>query len=154
MTAPDYISTTAERIRAYHDTLSKHHISYDPSLIRATGTGEEDGARAMSEFLDEHPDFQGCDALFCFTDLQAVGAKKILEQRGISIPDTISIACMSGTRMAALVSPAITTVERPMHTMAQEAVRLLLEKIADNSSEPETVVLSAEMFIRGSTKHK
>ena len=41
-----------------------------------------------------------------------------------------------------------------MHTMAQEAVRLLLEKIADNSSEPETVVLSAEMFIRGSTKHK
>lgn len=61
---------------------------------------------------------------------------------------------MSGTRMAALVSPAITTVERPMHTMAQEAVRLLLEKIADNSSKPETVVLSAEMFIRGSTKHK
>lgn len=119
-----------------------------------TGTGEEDGARAMSEFLDECHAQLGCDALFCFTDLQAVGAKKVLEQRGISIPDTISIACMSGTRMAALVSPAITTVERPMHTMAQEAVRLLLEKIADNSSRPETVVLPAEMFIRGSTKHK
>ena len=60
------------------------------------------------------------------------------------------IACMSGTRMAALVSPAITTVERPMHTMAQEAVRLLLEKIADISSKPEAVVLPAEMYIRGS----
>ena len=59
---------------------------------------------------------------------------------------------MSGTRMAALVSPAITTVERPMRQMAEEAVRLLLAKIEDSSSKPEKIVLPAEMFIRGSTK--
>ncbi|MGM9763762.1 MAG: LacI family DNA-binding transcriptional regulator [Candidatus Cryptobacteroides sp.] len=152
MSAPDYISTTADRMRAYNDTLSKHHIPYDPSLVLITGTNEDDGAKAMEKFLEDRPGNEMCDALFCFTDLQAVGAKKVLESRGIAIPQTISIACMSGTRMAALVSPAITTVERPMHTMAQEAVRLLLAKIGDSGTPPEKIVLPAEMFIRGSTK--
>ena len=152
MTGPDHISTTAERMRAYHDTLNKHHISYDPSLVIVTGTNEDDGSEAMKRFLDNCPQ-EMCDALFCFSDLQAVGAKKVLEKRGIAIPQTVSIACMSGTRMAALVSPAITTVERPMHPMAEEAVRLLLKKIEDSSSQPEKIVLPAEMFIRASTKH-
>ena len=59
---------------------------------------------------------------------------------------------MSGTRMAALVSPAITSVERPMQKMAEEAVRLLLAKIEDSNVPSERIVLPAEMFIRGSTK--
>ena len=153
MSGPDHISTTADRMRAYHDTLNKHNIPYDPSLVVITGTNEEDGAEAMKRFLDNSPQHGMCDALFCFSDLQAVGAKKVLEKYGIAIPQTVSIACMSGTRMAALVSPAITTVERPMHLMAEEAVRLLLKKIEDSSSQPEKIVLPAEMFIRASTKY-
>ena len=152
MSGPDYISTTADRMRAYHDTLNKHHISFDPSLVIVTGTKEEDGAAAMEHFLEQCPPLEMCDALFCFSDMQAVGAKKVLEKHGIAIPQTIAIACMSGTRMAALVSPAITTVERPMQQMAEESVRLLLAKIADSSSKPETIELPAKMFIRASTK--
>ena len=153
LTGPDYISTTAERMRAYHDTLNKHHISYQPELVVVAGTTEEDGAEAMEKFLDNCPPLEIPDALFCFTDLQAVGAKKVLEKRGIAIPETISIACMSGTRMAALVSPAITSVERPMKEMAEEAVRLLLAKIENIDCPSERIVLPAEMFIRASTKH-
>lgn len=154
LTGPDYISTTAERMRAYHDTLNKHHISYQPELVVVAGTTEEDGAEAMEKFLDNCPPLEIPDALFCFTDLQAVGAKKVLEKRGIAIPETISIACMSGTRMAALVSPAITSVERPMKEMAEEAVRLLLAKIENIDCPSERIVLPAEMFIRSSTKAK
>lgn len=151
MSGPDHFSTTANRMRAYHDTLNKYHIPYDPSLVVVTGTHEEDGAEAMRNFLENHS-HEMCDALFCFSDLQAVGAKKVLEKHGIAIPQTVSIACMSGTRMAALVSPAITTMERPMKAMAEESVRLLLAKIENNSSKSEKVVLSAEMIIRASTK--
>ena len=108
----------------------------------------------MTQYLDNCPPLEMPDALFCCTDLQAVGAKKVLDKRGISIPETISIACMSGTRMAALVSPAITSVERPMQTMAEEAVRLLLAKIEDNTVPSERIVLPAEMYIRNSTRTK
>ena len=154
LNGPNHISTTAERMRAYHDTLYKHHINYAPELVVETGATEEDGAEAMKNYLDNCPPQEMPDALFCFSDLQAVGAKKVLEKRGIAIPDTISIACMSGTRMAALVSPAITSVERPMKRMAEEAVRLLIAKIEDNTSPSERIVLPAEMFIRNSTQKK
>lgn len=151
---PNHISTTADRLRAYHDTLNKHHINYDPDLVYVTGTTEKDGSEAMKKILENTPPHGLPDALFCCSDLQAVGAKKILERKGISIPETISIACMSGTRMAALVSPAITSVERPIHKMAEEAVRLLIAKIEDNTSPSERIVLPAEMHIRNSTKKK
>ena len=154
LSGPNHIGTTTERLRAYHDTLNKHHINYEPELVIVTGTTEEDGAEAMKNYLDNCPPEKMPDALFCFTDLQAVGAKKILEKRGIAIPETISIACMSGTRMAALVSPAITSVERPMQKMAEEAVRLLIAKIEDITAPSERIVLPAEMFIRNSTKRK
>lgn len=154
LNGPNHISTTAERMRAYHDTLYKHHINYAPELVMETGTTEEDGAEAMKNYLDNCPPQEMPDALFCFSDMQAVGAKKVLEKRGIAIPDTISIACMSGTRMAALVSPAITSVERPMKRMAEEAVRLLIAKIEDTTAPSERIVLPAEMFIRNSTQKK
>ena len=154
LTAPNHISSTADRLRAYNDTLNKHHISYDERLVVVAGTTEEDGAEAMKKYLESCPPLELPDALFCFTDLQAVGAKKVLEKRGISIPETISIACMSGTRMAALVSPSITSVERPLQKMAEEAVRLLLAKIEDNTAPSERIVLPAEMLIRNSTKRK
>ena len=152
MSGPDSISSTGDRMRAYHDTLNKYHIPFDPSLVVVTGPHEEDGAETMKRFLESCPPKEMCDAIFCFSDLQAVGAKKVLEKNGIAIPQTVSIACMAGTRMAALVSPAITTMERPMLPMAEESVRLLLAQIENNNCKSEKVILPTEMLIRASTK--
>ena len=75
-----------------------------------------------------------------------------MQEYGLSIPEDVALACMSGTRLATMVHPSITTVEQSVERMAEEAVRLLLQKIEEPNSQSENVVLDAEMIIRDSTK--
>lgn len=149
LAGPDCIRNSADRLRAYRDVLKKHGIPYRPELVVTAGADEKDGAEAMSRILDAAID---CNAVFCFTELQALGAKRVLQARNIRIPDDMAIACMSGTKLATLVYPAITAVEQPLDRMAEEAVRLLLAKIENPQSAPENVVLPANMVIRASTE--
>jgi DNA-binding LacI/PurR family transcriptional regulator len=149
MAGPDYIRNSSERLRAYCDVLKKHGIPYRPELVVCAGVDEKDGARAMAEVLDSE---EACDAVFCFTETQALGAKKTLQERNIRVPDDVAIACMSGTNLATLVHPSITAVEQPLGRMAEEAVRLLLSKIENPLSPSENVVLTANMIIRSSTE--
>ena len=103
----------------------------------------------MNRILDSGVD---CNAVFCFTELQALGAKKVLQERNIAIPADMVIACMSGTKLATLVHPGITAVEQPLDRMAEETVRLLLAKIENPMAPSENVVLPANMVIRSSTE--
>lgn len=75
LAGPDYIRNTSERLRAYRDVLKKHGIDYRPELVIPAGVDEKDGAEAMHRILDSGVD---CNAVFCFTELQALGAKKVL----------------------------------------------------------------------------
>lgn len=151
LAGPDYIRNTSERLRAYRDVLKKHGIDYRPELVITAGVDEKDGAEAMNRILDSGVD---CNAVFCFTELQALGAKKVLQERNIAIPADMAIACMSGTKLATLVHPGLTAVEQPLDKMAEEAVRLLLAKIENPLAPSENVVLPANMVIRTSTEQK
>ena len=148
LAGPDSIRNSADRLRAYRDVLKKHGIDYDPALVVTAGVDEKDGAEAMSRILDSGV---ACNAVFCFTELQALGAKRVLQERDIHIPGDMAIACMSGTKLATLVYPAITAVGQPLDRMAEEAVRLLLAKIENPQAPSENVVLPADMAIRAST---
>ncbi len=149
LAGPDYIRNSADRLRAYRDVLKKHGLACLPELVVPAGIDEKDGAEAMSRILDSGIK---CDAVFCFTELQALGAKRELQKRNIRIPGDMAIACMSGTKLSTLVYPAITAVEQPLDRMAQEAVRLLLAKIENPQAPSENVVLPANMVIRASTE--
>ncbi len=148
---PDYIRNSKERLRAYCDVLSKHGIEYNPQLVIDAGVDEKEGAEAMNKVLDSGID---CNAVFCFTELQALGAKKVLQERKIRIPEDIAIVSMSGTKLSTFVYPEITAVEQPVEKMAEEATRLLLNKIENPMSPPEEITLYANMVIRSSTERK
>jgi len=150
LTGPKYIRNTRQRLRAYCDTLAKHNIAYDADLVIEAGVDERDGAAAMRQLLSATPS-KHFDAVFCFTEMQALGAKKALQEYGRAIPGDVAVACMSGTRLATLVHPSITSVEQSVQRMAEEAVRLLLQKIEDPKSDSENIVLEADMILRDST---
>jgi DNA-binding LacI/PurR family transcriptional regulator len=149
LAGPDYIANSDERLRAYTDVLAKHGIKYCPELVVKAGVDEIAGVEAMNKILNSDLDY---NALFCFTELQAIGAKKVLQERGVRIPEDVAIICMSGTKLSTLVYPEITAVEQPLEKMAEEAVRLLLAKIDNPAAPVEKVVLHADMVIRSSSE--
>lgn len=137
-----------ERLRGYRDALEKFHIAYNPDLVLPPALSAEEGSQVMSNFLAKNIAF---DAVFGFTETALLGAKNLMQKRGLHIPEDVCVCCMAGTTLCTLVHPTITAVEQPVEQMAAEACRLLMAKISDSDKQVEDVVLRGEIVEREST---
>lgn len=145
---PSRIRNGYERLRGYRDALEKFHITYNPDLVLPPALSAEEGSQVMSNFLAKNIAF---DAVFGFTETALLGAKNLMQKRGLHIPEDVCVCCMAGTTLCTLVHPTITAVEQPVEQMAAEACRLLMAKISDSDKQVEDVVLRGEIVEREST---
>lgn len=146
---PDYVYNAHERFRAYRDALNKFNIKLDEDLIISGKLDFADGAKAVDELLGKDMEL---DAIFAFTDTLAIGALNQLRTRGVKCPEQVAVASFSGTELATIVNPQLTTVEPPLHQMGEEAANLILEKLKCSISPTRSIVLDAVMCVRESTK--
>jgi LacI family transcriptional regulator len=110
----------------------------------------ESGYAAMQEILElkEWP-----TAVFCSNDEMALGAMKAIKQREISMPDTFSIAGFDDMGFTAYLTPALTTVLRPVEEMSKEGAQILMNKIEGDSVENLGIInLDTKLIIRDSVK--
>jgi len=92
--------------------------------------GGHDAAMAL---LDQHP---GLTAIFATNDLMAYGASQALADRGVHIPDDISLIGITDIRLARDMRPALTTVALGIEQIATISVNLLLDLIENPAHEP------------------
>ncbi|GET45575.1 substrate-binding domain-containing protein [Capnocytophaga felis] len=147
LVGPSHIQNAFERKRGYRDALEKFRIPYRPEYEVNAGVDFAGGERAIEQLLSRGITF---DAIFCFTEMSALGAKSHLQKHRIKIPEEVAIACISGTNLCALVHPSITAVEQPVKRMAKEASRLIIQKLENPESPDKTIVLEAETICRES----
>ena len=145
---PSRIRNGYERLRGYRDALEKFHIAYNPDLVLPPALSAEEGSQVMSNFLAKNIAF---DAVFGFTETALLGAKNLMQKRGLHIPEDVCVCCMAGTTLCTLVHPTITAVEQPVEQMAAEACRLLMAHVADSAKCAEDIVLRGEIIDREST---
>lgn len=107
----------------------------------------DEGSKVMKRFIEQGTAF---DAVFGFTETALLGAKSVIQKRGLRIPDDVRICCMSGTTLCTFVHPTITAVEQPVEQMATETCRLIMAHVADDAKATEDVVLRGEIIDRES----
>lgn len=145
---PSSIRNAAERALGYERILTKHGI-FDPELlIKTDGATFEHGRNVAQQLLSKNIKF---DSIFAFTDTLAIGAMNYLLEQGINIPQQVSIASFSGTELATIVHPQLSSVEQPLTKMGETAAHMMLDKIKNNTGECQTVVMDAELIYRAST---
>lgn len=150
LAGPNYIQNAKDRKRGYIDALNKFNLKYDSRYIIQTGVDDEAGEKVAEKIIKEEIP---CDAIFCFTEMQALGVQRYLQKHGMIIPQDIAISCMSGTGLSTLVHPTVTAVEQPVNEMALMAVNLILNQIEKSMITNETVELKSKMVIRNSTEN-
>lgn len=148
---PTYLQNSIDRKKGYKDALKKFKYEYDSKLVVQAGVSIEDGEKAIAHMVEiDKIDF---DAICCFTDTLAIGAKNYLQVHGYKIPEDISLAGFSGSLLSTIVQPQLTTVEQPLAEMAEAAVKLLLEEMSETPpTKYETIVLDAKIQLRASTE--
>lgn len=150
LAGPAHIKNAVDRKRAYIDALQKFKIAYDPALHVIAGISIEDGEDTIRKVKEIYK--TEFDAIFCFTDTLAIGAKNYLQKHGFKIPNDVALAGFSGSLLSTIIQPQLTTVEQPLDQMADTICALLLKHLSDKDVAPQTVILDAEIKLRASTE--
>lgn len=92
-------------------------------------------------------------AVLCTTDLMAAGALAAARDRGIMVPDQLSITGFDDIDLAAATSPRLTTVRVPIARMAQESAAAIVAAIAGDPAHPapDLSELPTDLVVRETT---
>ncbi len=147
--APLGISVGRERREGYEDALRDHGIAVDETLIRVGDLKQSGGLRAAQELLSlASPP----TAIFSVNNLMTLGTFQVVQERGMRIPDDISLVGFDDMPWFPLLSPPLTSVRQPTYQIGAEAARLLFRRLREQTKAPsETLVLQPEFILRNST---
>ncbi|PQM26508.1 LacI family transcriptional regulator [Sphingopyxis lindanitolerans] len=90
-------------------------------------------------------------AVFCGSDLIAIGVLKLARKLGIETPEQLAIVGFDDIPWAEYCTPALTTIEMPVDEMAAEAVDALLRKIDGDNESNRRVIFGVTLVEREST---
>jgi LacI family transcriptional regulator, repressor for deo operon, udp, cdd, tsx, nupC, and nupG len=141
--------TAQLRATGYEQALHAAGLSATSSLHGpAAGFYRRHGAESMRALLDLDPP---PDAVFCFSDLLALGALRTLQECGVSVPADMDIIGVDDIEEGQYSFPSLTTVSPDKDELAQVAVDLLLARIAGYDGPPEDKTISHRLVFRESS---
>ncbi|QIK71181.1 LacI family transcriptional regulator [Propioniciclava coleopterorum] len=120
--------------------FTEHRVGpFAPTLQGGRGAAEVIAARRLK-------------AVLCFNDLMAIGLMQGLSERGIKVPEQVSVVGFDNIFASALVTPGLTTVAAPLTMLGDSAVRYITATLTGHKS-PETgpVLVPVRLIVRQST---
>jgi DNA-binding LacI/PurR family transcriptional regulator len=89
-------------------------------------------------------------AIVCVNDIMAVGALRELRERGLRVPEDVSVTGFDNVKLSEFCYPALTTVHIPRERIGKLVCESLLAKSDGNPSDHE-MVIDPEFVLRDST---
>jgi LacI family transcriptional regulator len=136
------------RLAGHAAALADVGVLPAPDLQRNIEPTTGNGYRAAGELLDlaDPP-----TAFVCFNDKLAVGALRAASDRGLRVPDDLSISGFDDIDLSRATRPTLSTVRQPLQEMGRMAVSLLVRLLDGHDVDALHVELATELVIRDST---
>lgn len=148
ISGPEGNPSSALREAALRQTLVKHGIALDEQCVIPGDFLEPSGFDAIRT-LDARRKLQTIDAVFAANDHMALGATNALRERGITIPERISVVGFDDDELALAAKPPLTTVRQPIEALGARALEVLVQAI-DGLTVPQHTSVPVELVLRRS----
>jgi DNA-binding LacI/PurR family transcriptional regulator len=145
---PPQVMSTQARLAGYRAALEAAGLPGDADLVRFGDFRYDGGFQATVALMDlaEPP-----TAIFAGSDLQALGAIQVIRQRGLQVPDDVSVVGFDDLVFSSWTAPPLTTVRQPLHEMGAAAARTLLSLMQGEKPQPTRIELATSLVVREST---
>lgn len=138
------------KVKGYRQAMNEADLP--TTIIYTEGVDEESTAEIMPELLRAKE--EGVTAFFCTRDVLAIYVINELYDRGIKVPEDLSISGFGGSGISDMIRPRLTTVKEPFYDIGAVAIRKLLKTIDSKGKavDEETVLLPVEILKRDSVQ--
>ncbi len=140
-------STSRDREKGFADRLRERGLV---SIQREQGRYTYEAGYAAARRLLEQP--RRPDALFCVSDVMALGAIDVIRERGLRVPEDISVVGFDDIPMASWRSYALTTIREPVAEMVDATIAMLLERLEAPATEPAIKLFPGTLVTRQSAQ--
>ena len=148
--AGELTKTTAKtRYEGFIHAMKEADLTVNPNWVMEGFFEPEDGYECMNKILsqDNLP-----TAVFCCNDVMALGAISAIGEKGLRVPEDISIIGYDNIHASRFYSPPLTTVHQSKSRLGVQAVNLLFERINHKSDQKEKIEIHPELVVRKSVK--
>lgn len=144
---PEKMPLSHYRLQGYVQALRRTGIPIENNYIIRGNFTFEAGAEALTTLMAlSHPP----SAIFCHSDIMALGALSRAKKMGMRVPDDVSIVGFDDIQLAQYCDPPLTTVAQPRYQIGKEAMLLLLEQLQGQPIQSFSRLLDSELIIRNS----
>lgn len=124
--------TTRLRCEGAAEAFRRNGVDFDEVLDYESGHySYSDGYQAALRLLDRGRKFT---AIFAMADVMAIGAIRALRDRGLRIPEDVSVMGFDGLEIGDFTVPRLSTVHQSVTELADRSIRMLLESIPSRKS--------------------
>lgn len=152
ITGPLNYYEARDRLTGFQEGLAANGIELKPENVREGTFLEVDGYTCMLDLLDHGTGFS---AIFCQSDEMAAGAMEACRERGVKVPEDLSMIGFDDLDVARYLTPKLTTIRQPLWDIGAAAGKLAYALATGQkpSSDIQTVFL-AEVVERASVFNK
>jgi DNA-binding LacI/PurR family transcriptional regulator len=134
-----------ESIRGFREASQKYGIQ---GTVHGSDPTVQGGYESMMQLLEKQP---GLSAVIAGNELIYSGASKALQEKGLNVPEDISVVGVISNRSAEKYSPKITTISMPSIEMGRMGAEFLINQLEDPNFAIQQVLLPPKLIVRQST---
>tara|TARA_R110000787_G_scaffold263775_8_gene369660 strand:+ start:1669 stop:2679 length:1011 start_codon:yes stop_codon:yes gene_type:complete len=147
LSTPDYVNVGTLRKEGYLKALKEYELDSNNNLVIQIDEKENEREQILQVFEKD------IDAIFAVNEIYAAIAIRIAKEKGLHVPNDISVVGFTDGLISEYSSPSITAIVQHGFTMGKQAVELLIDRIEneDETLSPITKVISSNVHERESS---
>jgi len=148
ISGPREFEVSRERVEGWRRAHAEAGVGVDETLIVESDYSSPGGYAATRALLDGA---RGVTAVFASNDMMAVGALRAAAERGLKLPQQLSVVGFDNIELSRYVFPALSTAGVPIRELGAEAGRVLIERIENPAAALRDILLTPNLIAREST---
>lgn len=139
------------RYEGFRDALTEANLEVHKEYELVLEPTLEGAYRDMKELL-KSKDLKLPTAFFAFNDILALGAIKAMKEKGISVPEQVSIVGFDDMPFCEISMPRLTTIRVHTQYIGKTAVRRLIQQISEEDELKLKIEINTELIERESVR--
>jgi DNA-binding LacI/PurR family transcriptional regulator len=147
LVGPRCYTPVLRKLEGFEAAAAEAGVHGDPAdLVAETIFSLDGGFSGAQRLLDA-----GVTGIVAASDMMALGAVRAVRERGLGVPDDVSVVGFDDTELMRFTDPPLTTVHQPVTRIVEHAVSVLFAQIEGQPYDRAERLLPGELIVRGTT---